>query len=151
MDPVEIKIKPFCLSLMIICLIEAGGSFFLRHTSFPIILVLGILRFFEIIFFLMIFSIWGNGMSDLGLGRSQIIPGIRQGGIWALGFGLLVILSAGLIFLLGMNPFKLIHTRMPQRFSELMVFLLVAGIIGPVAEELFFRGIPPFSQQTGPR
>ena len=42
---------------------------------------------------------------------------------------------------MGKNPFMLFHARFPKEPWELFLFLILRGIIGPVAEEIFFRGI----------
>ncbi len=137
----KIKIKPFLISLAALFFIEAGRAILLKHISLPMLVGLGGLRFFEIIIFILIFFILDNDLSALGLASSQILPGIKKGLIWSLGFGVLVIAGAGIIYFFGINPIRLIHTNLPKHIPELIIYFLVAGIIAPIAEEIFFRGI----------
>ena len=66
---------------------------------------------------------------------------MKKGLIWSAGFGMLAGFIFILMFLKGINPFRLVHSSMPSRQSGLVILFLVGGIIGPFAEELFFRGI----------
>lgn len=141
MDSDKIKIRHFLISLAALFFIEAGGAILLKYTPLSMIIRIGILRLAEIIIFILIFFIEDKNLSALGLARSQIIPGIKKGLIWSSGFGILVIAGAGVIYLFGVNPFRLIHTHIPEHLSDLIVFILIAGFIAPIAEELFFRGI----------
>ena len=50
------------------------------------------------------------------------------------------LVSIGL-FAAGINPLTLIRIRLPRQTVDLLLFFIVGGIVGPVAEELFFRGI----------
>ena len=36
---------------------------------------------------------------------------------------------------------RFFQTRLPEKASEIALFFIVGGVIGPIAEELFFRGI----------
>jgi len=132
---------PFLVSLAALFFIEAGGAILFRYTPLSMIIRIGILRLAEIIIFILIFFIEDNDLSALGLASSQILPGIKKGLVWSSGFGILVVAGAGVIYLFGVNPFRLIHTHIPKHLSDLIVFILIAGFIAPIAEELFFRGI----------
>ena len=41
----------------------------------------------------------------------------------------------------GINPLKFIRMRLPSEPEKLAIFFLVGGLIGPVAEEVAFRGV----------
>jgi hypothetical protein len=41
----------------------------------------------------------------------------------------------------GHDPLQLIKTSLPRRQTDILIFFLVGGIVAPVAEEVFFRGI----------
>jgi len=141
MDSDKIKIRHFLISLAALFFIEAGGAILLKYTPLSMIIRIGILRLAEIIIFILIFFIEDNDLSALGLASSQILPGIKKGLVWSFGFGVLVVAGAVVIYLFGVNPFRLIHTHIPKHLSDLIVFILIAGFIAPIAEELFFRGI----------
>jgi hypothetical protein len=77
----------------------------------------------------------------IGLSRSKMLPGLVRGLIWSVCFGI----AAGALFLVlfaaGINPLKLVNTPMPSAPGQIFIFVLVGGIIGPIWEEIFFRGI----------
>jgi hypothetical protein len=41
----------------------------------------------------------------------------------------------------GINSLSMIRTSLPKNSASLLLFFLVGGIVAPVAEEVFFRGI----------
>ena len=50
-------------------------------------------------------------------------------------------LAFAALFLAGINPLKLLQVRLPTNPTALTLYLLIGGIVGPVAEEVFFRGV----------
>jgi membrane protease YdiL (CAAX protease family) len=50
-------------------------------------------------------------------------------------------LAGGLLFLAGINPASLFHGRMPDRVLDGVLLYIIGGLIAPVAEEIFFRGV----------
>jgi len=47
----------------------------------------------------------------------------------------------GVIYLFGKDPAALLHFQTPGRPSERIYLYIVAGLLAPVTEEIFFRGI----------
>lgn len=47
----------------------------------------------------------------------------------------------GILFWAGVNSLEIIHTRLPEEKSGVILFFLIGGAIAPVAEEVFFRGV----------
>jgi membrane protease YdiL (CAAX protease family) len=70
-----------------------------------------------------------------------MLPGLARGLIWSVCFGI----AAGVLFLVllaaGINPLKLVNTPLPSAPRQIIIFFLVGGVIGPIWEEIFFRGI----------
>ena len=104
-------------------------------------MLLGLARLFEIGLILLVVSIHGDGLHSIGLGALQIFPGIKKGIIWSTGFGLIICSAFLLLFLFEIDPLALIRTPLPSRQVDILVFFAVGGIIAPIAEETFFRGI----------
>ena len=102
---------------------------------------LGIVRCLEVLLLLIIAGRFENDPNALGLSRSNMVPGLLRGLLWSVCFGI----AAGVLFLVlfavGINPLKLVHTPMPSALEQILIMYLVGGVIGPVAEEIFFRGI----------
>lgn len=133
--------EPFFISVTVLILAEMAVIVIISIKIMAPMFVLGIIRVLEIISFMLIYVMWGNSLASLGLARHQIVPGLKRGLIWSSGFGIIVTLAFGILFLSGRNPFNLLNARLPEQPGELLFFLLLRGVIGPVAEEIFFRGI----------
>jgi membrane protease YdiL (CAAX protease family) len=89
----------------------------------------------------MIVVTWGKGLHSIGLARYEILPGIMRGFIWSAAFGISVSCIFGALYIAGINPFAFIQVRLPNRTQDLLYFFFVGGLIAPIAEEIFFRGI----------
>jgi uncharacterized protein len=103
--------------------------------------VLGITRCMEALSLLYIAHRFEENPNAIGLSRSKMLPGLVRGLIWSVCFGL----AAGFLFLVlfavGINPLKLVRTPLPSAPRQIFIFFLVGGVIGPIWEEIFFRGI----------
>jgi len=141
MDPDKIALRPFLISVAGLFFIETAAELISRTGFMPSVVLTAAARISEILFFLYLFNLSSDGLSSIGLARHQLIPGLKSGLIWSAAFGTIVMIGAGLLFLSGRNPLKLIHTDIPRHFGEMIFFFFVAGLIGPIAEEIFFRGI----------
>jgi membrane protease YdiL (CAAX protease family) len=142
METDRIEIKTFVVSIIGVILLEVGGRFF--SSIYPMLDLLGVvmgLRFLEIITLLMVVSLLGKGMVAVGLTRDLFVSGLMRGLRWSFLFA--VITSIGFFFLMGMgiNPFQLLYVQLPETHFGLSLFFLTGALIGPVGEELFFRGI----------
>ena len=45
------------------------------------------------------------------------------------------------LFVVGINGLTLIQAHLPKKPSEIILFFVIGGMVGPVAEEIFFRGM----------
>lgn len=141
METDRIRIKPFVIACAGMFVLEgAAGMLMGMGWRYPIA-VLGLVRVAEAGLVIGVFRWWGRGIRDLGLARDQIPAGLKRGVIWSLGFGVLVLIGFGVLLILGQNPLKILHMRLPADPIERLWYILVGGIIAPVVEELFFRGV----------
>jgi len=101
----------------------------------------GTARFIEIILVLIAIKCFNKNLSAIGLSSEQIAPGLRKGLIWSAGFGVIAAMLGAVLFISGINPFKLLNARLPDSISDIILFYLIGGLIAPVAEEIFFRGM----------
>ena len=102
---------------------------------------LGVVRCLEVLLLLIISGRFENDPNALGLSRSNIMPGLMRGLLWAACFGIAAAVLFLILFAFGMNPLNIVYTPIPSALLQIFMFYLVGGIIGPVAEEIFFRGI----------
>lgn len=141
MEASKIKIKTLCISLATIAFIEVAIKIIVSGSYFNTMMILGTARLLETVLIVLIVLIWGKGMSSIGLAPSTIVRGIKKGLIWSAAFGLVTFFAFIALFLFDINPLRLIHTHLPGKTSEIILFFLIGGIVGPIAEEVFFRGM----------
>ena len=114
----------------------------LGNTGTTPILIIGGARSLEITLLLVICRISEpGGITALGILPTRITSGLLRGFLWSAGFGLVVGLAAAILMAAGLQPIDLVAANLPSTQSGLFFFLVVGGIIGPVAEEIFFRGM----------
>ena len=141
MEADKIKIKPFLLSVAVIVLTESVARAVISRGLFHPVFILGAFRVFEAALIITIVFIWSRGLYSIGLARYQIVSGIKKGLIWTIAFGAIVSVGAAILYMNGLYPLDLIQTRLPDQPLELLVFFFVGGLLAPIAEEIFFRGI----------
>jgi len=128
---------PFILSILSVFAIEAG----IRFLDLAPLMLIGFARCVEALVILLIFYMSKNGISAIGFEKYRIIRGIQKGLVWSAGFGALAGLGGLILFICGFDPFALIHVGLPKTRPQIILFFLVGGVIAPIAEEIFFRGI----------
>ena len=140
METKKITLKIFTIAIIILiaCEMVMGAAVSLKWL--PVMAVIGLGRFVEIILLLVLIGLT-SGLSAAGLDRDQLLPGLIRGFRWSAGFGGVVLAAAGVMYLSGLNPLKMIHTRLPEKIPDLMLYFIVGGLIAPAAEEILFRGI----------
>jgi membrane protease YdiL (CAAX protease family) len=137
----EIKIRTLLICIATIVLLELASTLVISRTPYGPIWVLGAARLLEICLIVLIVSIWGKGISSIGLAPSGMVRGFKKGLIWSAAFGLVTLFGFVALFLLDIHPLRLIHTPLPAKTDEIVIFFIVGGLVGPVAEEVFFRGV----------
>ncbi len=141
MEAEKIKIKTLIICLVAIFCVE-GARWVVapEHLHAPMI-ALGIARLLEIILILLVVLIWGSGLSSIGLSMSKFFKGLKKGLIWSAGFGAIAFFAFIVLSVAGIDALRLIETPLPSKQNDLLLFFLIGGVVGPVAEEIFFRGI----------
>ena len=135
--------KPIGIRVLIL---SAGAILFIEMALWLMVggksmVVLGLARIVEGTLILSLASIFGEGWSSIGLERSRLGFGLKKGLIWSAGFGVVATLAFTVLFFLGIQALALLKVNLPKGTLELALFFAVGGIIAPVAEEIFFRGI----------
>jgi membrane protease YdiL (CAAX protease family) len=136
--PVETKVM--LSSVVAVVAVEALATLLAGKTGLPMV-ALGTIRLLETVLILLIVSFWGQGTSSMGLARHQIFGGLKKGAIWSALFGLLVGVVTIALFAAHISPIPFIKTALPKDMQALVWFFVVGGLVAPVAEEVFFRGI----------
>ena len=102
---------------------------------------LGITRVAEIIVLILITVKFEKSADALGLIPEKIMAGIKKGLIWSACFGITAIVLIVLLYLADINALRMLYTPLPYSKALIFIYLLIGGVIGPLAEEIFFRGI----------
>jgi len=137
MEAKEIPIRTLFLCLAAVLAVELGTRVVTAHPM----LILGGARLLEILLIVLIVVTWGKGLSSIGLARSEMVSGLKKGLMWSAGFGAITSIACIGLFAASINPLTFIRAQIPTQTSDLILFFIVGGLLGPVAEELFFRGI----------
>jgi membrane protease YdiL (CAAX protease family) len=140
MEANKIKIKTLCISITAIAFIEVARIAISRGYFSPMV-ILGVVRALETGLIIWIVIFWGKGLSSIGLAPSTMCHGLKRGLIWSAGFGLVTFFGFTALFLVDIDPLTLIHTPLPGKNNEIVLFFFVGGLVAPIAEEVFFRGI----------
>jgi hypothetical protein len=140
MEASEIKIKAFFISLATIACIEGTAKIAVFGSNLNPMMILGIVRVLETILIIRIVLIWGKGISSIGLAPSTIVRGIKKGVLWSAAFGLGTFFAFFALFVFDINPLRIIHTRLPEKTHEIILFFFVGAIVGPIVEEVFLAG-----------
>jgi len=128
-------------------LLLSGGAVLLTETALWLVgsghslVTLGLGRMVEAILILFIVSKFGEGWSSIGLGRSRLDFGLKRGLMWSAGFGIAAALAISVMFFAGIKPMAFFRASLPKDALQLTLFFVVGGVIGPIAEEFFFRGV----------
>ena len=104
-------------------------------------LALGLVRSFEAMVIIGLLAKTRSGLSPMGVVHSRWQRGIVRGAWWAAGCGTLTLLLCGLGQLLGLFSIDVFQIVLPENGADRVLFFMVGGLVAPVAEELFFRGL----------
>lgn len=136
------KIKPLTLVLSLcVVMITYYPLCRLFHIMLPYYASLGVSLLVQITVIAALVHLIEKDWAAIGLSRDLLAHGLLRGMLWAFCFGLMALLGYVLMTWWGMHPLGMIYTRLPDRLSECLVYFCVGGLIAPVAEEVFFRGV----------
>ena len=107
-----------------------------------------IVRSVQVVCLLALLAAEPRGFFRAGLSKNCWVPGLKAGILWSAGFGVAAGITALLLLWAGQNPVTLVRVPIPA--DQPLLFIVTAGVIGPVSEEIFFRGVLyPFFRRFG--
>lgn len=141
MATTRVQLIPFLISMAVVCIMEMLIRVPSINDPTSVLLFLGITRVVEAAVILL--AVWQSQhcMSSIGLKTDMLKEGLIRGLIWSAGFGAVVSVGFASCFVFNIDPFALMRMPLPVGGVVLAAFYLVGGIISPVAEEIFFRGV----------
>ena len=137
-----LQISPALMALVAVVALEVAARSVLLVDPLMRIAATGVLRGAEAAMLLLWVSKTGPGLTAILLGREAMRRGFRAGLMWSAVFaGVAAAAGAITYFGFGADPVALILVALPKALSERALFFLVAGLVSPLAEEIFFRGL----------
>jgi len=141
MEQEKISFQIVFAASLILLLVEFLLAGIISWTGLHPLFAIGIARAAEIAAMFFVFLRWGNGLESTGLSREKIGPGLRKGLAWSTVLGLCGFLLFGVLHIAGYNFKEFFPSPVQKTALSLFLLFLVGGLISPVAEEIFFRGI----------
>ncbi len=144
MEADKIEIKLFLLLAGIVIGIEFAVviiSIIVPHIPLPGLVLTGGTRIVELAAIIFVLRVHGHGTSLIGLAAPDILQGLKKGLLWSGCFGVFAAFGFAVMTFFNLNPFKILKTPIPEQTNLRILFFLVGGLIGPIAEEVFFRGV----------
>jgi uncharacterized protein len=141
METNTVSLKTLAASIAAVIILEFFFTKTIPAGTAYSLLGLGLLRMVEII--LMILLVWRfeKNTAAIGLSWKLIVPGIQTGLIWSVGFGIAAAMTWLGLSLAGVDALPWVLPTWPPSPMQRLAFYIVGGIVAPVAEEIFFRGI----------
>ena len=141
MGPAPIS-TPFRLaSLLAVALLETAAAYVGTRMQLPRLWLIAGTRTAQMLVVIILAVVQGGGLQTLGLDRRTLQSGFRKGLVWSAGFAAAAGLLLMGLFMVGLDPFTLVRSPLPQGASQRVLFFIVGGIVAPVAEEIVFRGL----------
>jgi membrane protease YdiL (CAAX protease family) len=141
MAPNPIRLSTVIGALVLVVLIETVAARLAPLFGWTSPALLAIVRALQITGMVGVVGYQANGLNAIGGAIMQWPRGLKIGAGWSLGMA--VAAAAGMAFLrlTGHDPLALIRAPLPDAPSALVWFLIAGCLLGPVAEEICFRGI----------
>jgi uncharacterized protein len=111
------------------------------HIPLPPLAVLGLGRLLQTAGLLWAVLRLEGGLASIGASPHQWLRGVWTGAAWSLGFAAFAGLGMLLIQLTGTDALALLRFPLAGSAAETALLFLVGGLIAPLAEEIFFRGL----------
>ena len=141
METNKIKLSTVLFSILGVAVVEILVRLLNNQDLLEPLIALGFARLVEIIFLLTLIKLREKRLSIIGLASKTVYRGFKRGLIWSISFGVGSAIDFFIIYLAGIKVGALFRMHLPSEGSRLIAFLLAGVLIGPIAEEIFFRGI----------
>lgn len=141
METNKVDFKQLTLSIIAVIAVEIVFDILMSIRLLQPLAVLGVKRVVQTAMIVLIVFVQGKGISAIGLEPSAIVHGLKRGLIWSAAFGAVVLLGFIILLIWKIDPLASIHSGLPEKKGDLILFFIVGGVLGPIAEETFFRGI----------
>ncbi len=136
-ETVKLKTVLSCFAALIV--VELMVNTLVSKGGFNQIIMIGAARALEAGLIIGIVHVLECGLSVIGLDPNTLSRGLKRGVLWSAGFAIIALTLYAVLTVIGIQPLKFIKGSIPA--EGLVSFLIVGIVIGPIAEELIFRGV----------
>jgi uncharacterized protein len=137
----SIKVRTVVAGIAVVLATELAGWRLIQWPQLPPLAVVGFVRVTQITAIIWIMRLWEQGMNAIGWAPGAWLNGLKKGAAWSLAFAAAAGIGMAAVHMAGGNFLGMIRSPLPSRGWELALFFMVGGVIAPIAEEIFFRGI----------
>jgi membrane protease YdiL (CAAX protease family) len=141
MEPGSVPLKSLALATAGLLAIEVLARWTAGHITGSALAFTAVARVLDLAWIGWVVHRWGPGAQPLGIGRPAWPSGLRKGCMWSLGFGAAAAAAYGALRLAGIDAVGLLLAGRPARPADPVLLFLTGGVIAPVAEEVYFRGL----------
>lgn len=141
MGPAPIRTDFLLTSLLAVVLLEVAAHNLGARVPLPYLWLICATRLAQMLAVMILAVFQTGGLYVLGLKKKSILSGFKTGLIWSAGFAAAASLLFLVLFMVGQNPLAIIRSPLPTEPSQQALFFFVAGIVAPIYEEIFFRGL----------
>lgn len=137
----SIKINTLIAGIAVVLATELAGWQLSQWSGLPPLAVVGLVRIIQVAAIIWIIRFWDMGMIAIGWVPGSWLNGLKKGAVWSLAFAVAAGLGMAAVYMTGGHPLRMFGSPLPASGWELALFFLVGGVIAPIAEEIFFRGL----------
>lgn len=141
MGTTPIQTKTLLTAVAAIVVLETAAALIAKAKGVFPIEHLGLLRIIQSIVLILIVLYQNKEIGAIGLNCNRLKSGLKTGIIWSLTFAVIASIGILVLFIANADPLNLIRVHLPKIPRDLIFFFLIGGIIAPISEEIFFRGI----------
>ena len=140
MEPGAVSLKTIGLATAGILAVEAILRWVAPRTAVPPLGLIAAARVIDLLWIAWVVHRWGPGARRLGIDRETWTAGLWKGCVWSAAFGATAAAGYVVLHLAGADPARLLGVT-PARPPDLVPLLVTGGVIAPVVEEVYFRGL----------
>ena len=141
METKTIALKPLLIAVIAVVVSEALFASIMYRGWGDLLVLQGLLRLIDMGLVLGCVLLWGQGWASIGLDPQRLSNGLKKGLAWSAACALVVLLAFGVLHVLEMELSDLIRPHFLHPQTNVVLYFVVAGLVAPIAEELFFRGL----------
>ena len=141
METKTITLKPLLIAVIAVLVCEALFASIMYRGWGNLLVLQGLLRLIDMGLVLGSVLLWGQGWASIGLDPERLPNGLKKGMAWSAACAVVVLLAFGVLHVLEVKLSDLIRPQFLHPQTNVVLYFVVAGLIAPIAEELFFRGL----------